>query len=127
MNIEYIVEHRGSRNSLARCGIGSFPACFTGKLGNVDTRNVCVGVVLATLDRWGIEHREGEACLRRSQARDLRRALFGSRGIRSVPHEGQMVFELFDGMLYLDYESPRAGWTEASNVRLHVLKRRAVQ
>jgi hypothetical protein len=108
--------------------IASFPAYCTVKLGNVDSRNVSASVVLATLDRWGIEHCDGVAFLRRSEARNLRRALVGSRGTQIVPHgKGQMAFELFDGTLYLDFESPCAGCARASHVRLHVVERRAVQ
>jgi hypothetical protein len=112
----------------AGSSIASFPTCRTFKLGDVDTRNVSVAVVLAMFDRWGIEHREGVAFLRRSEARNLRRALFGSRGTQIVPRgKGQMAFELFDGMLYLDYESRPAGCTGASYVRLGVVEESAVQ
>lgn len=108
--------------------LACFPTCRTAKLGDVDTRNVSIGVVLATLDRWGIKHCDNIASLRRSEARNLRRALFGSRGTQIVPRDnGQMAFELFDGMLYLDYERPPAGRAQASHVRLRVVERRAVQ
>jgi hypothetical protein len=112
----------------ARWGIPNFPASRTLKLGSVDSRNVCVAVVLAMLDRWGIERCEGVAFLRRSEVRNLRRELFGSRGTRVVPRGGgQMAFELFDGVLYLDYESPHPDCTGASYVRLGVVEWRAVQ
>ena len=128
MDILNIVDRSGSRNYLARSGSASFAASRTVKLGNVDSRNVSVGVVAAMLDRWGIELYEGAAVLRRSDARNLRRAVFGSRGTRIVPRdEGQMAFELFDGTLYLDYERPLTGCAQASHVRLRVLERRAVQ
>lgn len=128
MDILNIVDRSGSRNNLARSGSASFPASRTVKLGNVDSRNVSVGVVAAMLDLWGIEHCDGVASLRRSEARNLRRALFGSRGTRIVPRdEGQMAFELFDGMLYLDYERPPADCTGASYVRMCVIGQRATQ
>lgn len=128
MNSVNIVDHGVSYKCPVGDGIAVFPAYRTGKLGNVDSRNVCVAVVLAMLDRWGIECRDGVACVRRSEARNLRRELFGSRGIRVVPRGGgQMAFELFDGTLYLDYESPPAGCTEASYVRLRLVEWRAVQ
>jgi hypothetical protein len=123
-----IVDRGGSRKHLAGSSIARFPAHRTVKLGNVDSRNVSVAVVLATLDRWGIELRDGAAVLRRSEARNLRRALFGSRGAQTVPRgKGQMAFELFDGMLYLAFESPRSSCAEASYVRMRVVQRRAVQ
>jgi len=123
-----IMDRVASFKHPAGSGIARFPAHRTVKLGNVDSRNVSVGVVLAMLDRWGIEHCDGVASLRRSEARNLRRALFGSRGTQIVPRgKGRMAFELFDGTLYLDYESPPAGCTGASYVRVRVVKRSAVQ
>jgi hypothetical protein len=123
-----IMDRVASFKHPAGSSIASFPTCRTVKLGDVDTRNVSVGVVLAMLDRWDIEHRDGVASLRRSEARNLRRALFGSRGTQIVPRgKGRMAFELFDGTLYLDYESPPAGCTGASYVRVRVVKRSAVQ
>jgi hypothetical protein len=123
------VIHGGAPCKLpARWGTPVFPPHCTGKLGNVDSRNLSVAVVLAMLDRWGIELCEGVACLRRSEARNLRRKLFGSRGTRIVPRGGgQMAFELFDGLLYLAYESPPVDWNEPSYVRLHVVERGAAQ
>jgi hypothetical protein len=128
MNTVSIVDHSGSRKCPAGSGIARFPAHRPVKLGSVDSRNVSVGVVLAMCDRWGIELHDGVALLRRSEARNLRRALFGSRGTQIVPRgKGRMAFELFDGTLYLDYESPPAGCTGASYVRVRVVKRSAVQ
>ena len=128
MNSLNIADRSGSRKYATQRGIGSFPASRTVKLGNVDSRNLSVGVVLAMLDRYGIEHCEGVASLRRSEARNLRRVLFGSRGTRIVPRDkGQMAFELFDGMLYLDYERRHPGCSEASHVLLNVVEWRVVQ
>jgi hypothetical protein len=64
MNTVSIVNHSGSRKGPEGSGIARFTACRTVRLGNVDSRNVSVGVVLATLDRWAIELREGVAYLR---------------------------------------------------------------
>jgi hypothetical protein len=68
--------------------------------GNVDSRLIAVGAVRALIGRWGLEKR-----IRRSEARNLRRALFGSRGVKVVPvGYGRMSFPLFDGSLHLLYE-----------------------
>jgi hypothetical protein len=103
-----------------------FPAHLTAKLGNVDSRNITCAVVLATLDRWDISHMDGVAHLRRSEARNLRRVWFGSKGVRVRPAgKGMMLFELFDGFLRMDFDAPQTwdesgGRPQAGEVRLTV-------
>jgi hypothetical protein len=90
-----------------------YPPQLTAKLGNVDSRNLTSAVVLATLDRWEIEHANGVARLPRSTVRNLRRAWFGSKGVRVRPAgKGSMDFELFDGFLRMDFDAPHT-WEEA--------------
>jgi len=90
-----------------------FSAHLTAKLGNIDSRNLTCAVALATLDRWNIPHANGVAHLRRSEVRNLRRAWFGSKGVRVRPvGKGTMWFELFDGVLRLDFAEPQT-WLEA--------------
>src|SRR5690348_8380170 len=68
--------------------------------GNVDSRLIAVDAVRALVGRWRLGER-----IKRFEARNLRRALFGSRGVRAVPKgSGRMSFELFDGWLHLLYE-----------------------
>ena len=90
-----------------------FSAHLTAKLGNIDSRNLTCAVALATLDRWNIPHANGVAHLRRSEVRNLRRAWFGSKGVRVRPvGKGTMWFELFDGVLRLDFAETQT-WLEA--------------
>jgi hypothetical protein len=102
-----------SRKSPVLPDHANYPAHLTTKLGNVDTRNLTCGVALATLDRWEIPHADGVAYLRRSEARNLRRAWFGSRGVRVRPAgAGTMIFRLFDGVLRMEFVEPQT-WEEA--------------
>jgi len=72
--------------------------------GNVDSRLIAVDAVRALVGRWALGER-----IKRFEARNLRRALFGSRGVRAVPEgSGRMSFELFDGWLHLLYEGAAA-------------------
>jgi hypothetical protein len=90
-----------------------FPPRLTAKLGNVDSRNLTCAVALDTLDRWEIPHVDGVAHVRRGVARNLRRALFGSKGVRVRPAgSGTMVFPLFDGRLRMEFAAPQI-WEEA--------------
>ena len=90
-----------------------FPAHLTTKLGNVDSRNLTCAVALATLNRWNIPHTDGVAHVRRGVARNLRRAWFGSKGVRVRPAgSGTMVFPLFDGFLRMEFAAPQT-WEEA--------------
>jgi hypothetical protein len=103
-----------------------FPPSLTAKLGSVDSRNLTYAVVLATLDRWNIRNANGVAYVRRSEARNLRRAWFGPKGVRvRPPGNGTMIFELFDGLLRMDFDEPQTweeagGLPEAGYVRLTV-------
>jgi hypothetical protein len=100
---------RSRRAALAR----NFPAHLTAKLGNIDSRNLTCAVALATLDRWNIPHVNGVAELRRSVVRNLRRAWFGSKGVRARPAgRGTMVFPLFDGLLGMEFAGHQT-WGEA--------------
>ena len=101
-----------------------FSAHLTAKLGNIDSRNLTCAVALATLDRWNIPHANGVAHLRRSEVRNLRRAWFGSKGVRVRPvGRGTMVLRLFDGFLRMEFAAPQT-WgkadrrPKASKVRL---------
>ena len=121
-----LVNRTQSRKSRVRYELANFPAPLTAKLGNVDSRNLTCVVVIATLDRWEIPHTNGVAYLRRADARNLRRAWFGPKGVRRRPAgKGTMDFELFDGFLRMEFDAPET-WEEADdrpkpgNVRLIV-------
>ena len=102
-----------SRKPPVRNGLAIYPAHLTAKLGNVDSRNLTCAVALATLDRWEIPHIGGVAHLPRSEARNLRRAWFGPKGVRVRPEgRGTMDFRLFDGFLRLEFADPQT-WEEA--------------
>ena len=59
-----------------------------------------------------------ELRLRRREARDLRKGLFGPKGLKDVPKgEGVRTFDLPRGWtLRLTYDVPPHGWTEPGNV-----------
>jgi hypothetical protein len=106
--------------------LAHFPARLTAKLGNVDSRNLTCAVVLATLERWNIPHADGVAYVQRAEARNLRRAWFGPRGVRTRPAGmGTMLFQLFDGFLRMEFTAPLAWeedgrWRAQSPVRITV-------
>jgi hypothetical protein len=111
-----LVNRARSRKFPVQDQLVDFPPYLTAKLGNVDSRNLTCAVVLATLDRWNIEHTDGVAYIRRSEVRNLRRAWFGSKGTRVRPAgKGTMRFELFDGFLRMDFDAPRT-WEEAGGL-----------
>ena len=115
-----LVDRAHSRKSPVPNDLADFPAHLTAKLGNIDSRNLTCAVALATLDRWKIPHVHGVAHLTRAEVRNLRKAWFGSKGVRVRPaSEGTMWFELFDGFHRLDFDEPQT-WTEPSKVRLTV-------
>jgi hypothetical protein len=115
-----LIDRTHSRKCPVRHELANFSAPLTAKLGNVDSRNLTCAVVIATLDRWKIPHVHGVAHLTRAEVRNLRKAWFGSKGVRVRPaSEGTMWFELFDGFLRLDFDEPQT-WTEPSKVRLTV-------
>ena len=115
-----LVDRAHSRKSPVPNDLADFPAHLTAKLGNIDSRNLTCAVALATLDRWKIPHVHGVAHLTRAEVRNLRKAWFGSKGVRVRPaSEGTMWFELFDGFLRLDFDEPQTR-TEPSKVRLTV-------
>jgi hypothetical protein len=121
-----LIDRVHSRKSPVPNDLADFPTHLTVKLGNNDSRNLTCAVVIATLDRWEIPHSGGVAYLRRADARNLRRAWFGPKGVRVRPAgKGTMLFELFDGFLRLDFAEPQT-WEEADgrpkpgNVRLIV-------
>jgi hypothetical protein len=102
-----------------RKNLAHFPPRVTATLGNIDSRNLTCAVALATLDRWNIPHVHGVAHLTRAEVRNLRKAWFGSKGVRvRAAGKGTMLFELFDGFLRLDFDEPQT-WS-ASKVRLTV-------
>ena len=109
-----LADRARSRKSLALKDLVHFPAYLTTKLGNIDSRNITCAVALATLDQWQIPYDDGVALLRRSLARNLRRAWFGSKGLLVRPAgKGTMVFPLFDGFLRLEFDEPQT-WHEAN-------------
>jgi hypothetical protein len=109
-----LVDRACSRKFPVQDQLGDFPPNLTAKLGNVDSRNLTCAVMLATLDRWNIPHANGVAYVQRAEARNLRRAWFGARGVRVRPaNEGTMQFQLFDGFLHMDFDAPQT-WDEAS-------------
>jgi hypothetical protein len=57
-------------------------------------------------------------CLRRREARDLRKGLFGPKGLRDVPKgEGQRTFDLPNcWTLRLTYSERPEGWRKAGDV-----------
>jgi hypothetical protein len=121
-----LADRTHSRKCPVRYELANFSAPRTAELGNVDSRNLTCAVVIATLDRWKIPHTSGVAYLRRADARNLRRAWFGPRGVRVRPAgKGTMRFELFDGFLRMEFDAPQT-WEEADgrpkpgNVRLIV-------
>jgi hypothetical protein len=123
-SVSDIVERASARRSPVQGDLAYFPPRLTAKLGNVDSRNLTCAVALATLDRWEIPHVDGVAYLRRSEVRNLRRAWFGSKGVRVRPvGRGTMVLRLFDGFLRMEFAAPQT-WgkadrrPKASKVRL---------
>ena len=115
-----LIDCAHSRKSLVRPDRANFPTYLSAKLGNVDSRNLTCAVALASLDRWNIRHVHGVTHLTRAEVRNLRKACFGSKGVRVRPAgEGTMWFELFDGFLRLDFDEPQT-WTEPSKVRLTI-------
>jgi hypothetical protein len=100
-NMSNLVNRARSRKFLPQDQLVYFPPYLTAKLGNIDSRNLTCAVAHATLNRWEIPHTNGMAYVRRSEARNFRRAWFGPKGTRiRPPGEGTMVFELFDGFLH---------------------------
>jgi hypothetical protein len=71
------------------------------------------GHIIPSLPQWARklldELADGPVRIKRCEARDLQRALFGSRGLRDVPREtGTRTFELPHGdTLRFDYEPTR--------------------
>jgi len=121
-----LIDRARSRKSPVRPDRANFPTYLSAKLGNVDSRNLTCAVALASLDRWNIRHVHGVTHLTRAEVRNLRKACFGSKGVRVRPAgEGTMWFELFDGFLRLDFDEPQTreeadGRPEPGKVRLTI-------
>jgi len=121
-----LIDRAHSRKSPVRPDRANFPTYLSAKLGNVDSRNLTCAVALASLDRWNIRHVHGVTHLTRAEVRNLRKACFGSKGVRVRPAgEGTLWFELFDGFLRLDFDEPQTreeadGRPEPGKVRLTI-------